>query len=215
MSFSKILLASAVLFTATPALAQMAAPVVDKNPAKQPAGLYKIDPSHTSVIWKVMHMGISDYTAKFSKVDGELTFDPADVTKSKVSISIPTSSVVTGLPDFDKEIAGPKFLGGDKTPNITFVSTSVVKTDDDEGKVTGNLTLNGVTKPVTLDVDFYGGIVHPMNQKHALGFSAETTIKRSDFGVNYGIPMVGDEVKIEIETEFHQAATPAADQKAK
>ncbi|PZP56031.1 MAG: polyisoprenoid-binding protein [Micavibrio aeruginosavorus] len=209
MSVSKILLTSALLLTAAPAFAQMPSPAVNKDPSQQPQGIYKIDPRHTSVIWKVMHMGISDYTAKFSKVDGELVFDPNDVTKSKVSITIPASSVETGLPDFDKEIAGEKFFGGDKNPNITFVSTSVKKTGDDEGEVTGNLTLNGITKPVTLDVEFYGGIDHPMMKARALGFSAETTIKRSDFGVTYGIPMVGDEVKIEIETEFHQTATEA------
>ena len=210
MKFSKILLASAVLFVSAPAMAQMAAPVVSKDPSTQPAGVYKIDPRHTSVTWKVMHMGVSDYTARFSAVDGELDFNPKDVTKSVVKVTIPTASVSTGLPDFDKEIAGDKFFNGDKNPNITFNSTSVVKTGADTGKVTGDLTLNGVTKPVTLDVKFYGGISHPMIKGQDLGFSATTTIKRSDFGVNYGIPLVGDDVQISIETEFLQTAAHAA-----
>jgi len=215
MRLTQILMSSAILLIAAPAMAQMAAPVVNKDPAAQPAGVYKMDPRHTSVTWKVMHMGVSDYTARFSKADGELTFDPKDVTKSSVKVSIPTDSVSTGDPKFDEEIAGDKFLGKAKTPNITFVSTSITKTGADTGTVTGNLTLNGVTKPVTLDTKFYGGIDHPMMPGRDLGFSATTTIKRSEFKVMYGIPLVGDEVKISIETEFmlaaaHGAATPAA-----
>lgn len=209
MSFSKILLTSALLLTATPALAQMPAPVVSKDASAQPSGIYKIDPTHTSVTWKVMHMGVSDYTARFDKVDGELNFNSADPTKSTVKITIPASSVSTGNPDFDKEIAGAKFLGGDKHPNITFVSTKVTKTGADTGKVTGDLTLNGITKPVTLDVKFHGGIVHPMGKGHDLGFAATTTFKRSDFNVSNYIPMVGDEIKLAVETEFLNEKTPA------
>lgn len=209
MRLTKILLTTAILAFSTPAFAQMAAPEVIKDTAKLPGGVYKIDPTHTSVTWKVLHMGVSDYTARFNTVSGELNFDAKDPTKSTVKIMIPASSVDTGNPDFNKEIAGPKFLGGDKTPNITFASTKVEKTGADTGKVTGNLTMNGVTKPVVLDVKFYGGIIHPMGKGHDLGFSATTTIKRSDFGVMEYIPMVGDEVKIAVETEFLDGKTPA------
>lgn len=206
MKISKILLASALVLVSAPAMAQMAAPVVNKDPAAQTPGIYKMDPRHTSVTWKVMHMGVSGYTARFSKADGELTFDPKDVTKSTVKVSIPTASVETGDPKFNAEIAGDKFLGEAKTPVITFASTAVQKTGADTGRVTGNLTLNGVTKPVTLDTKFYGGIDHPMMKGRDIGFSATTTIKRSDFGISNYIPLVGDDVQIAIETEFLQAA---------
>lgn len=207
MSLSKILLTSALLLVAAPAMAQTPAITVSKDAAAQPSGLYKLDPTHTSVVWKVLHMGVSKYTARFDKVDGTLEFNPADPTKSVLKVQIPTASVSTGNADFDKEIAGPKFLGGDKTPTITFDSTQITKTGPDTGTVTGNLTLNGVTKPVTLDVTFYGGIVHPMGMGHDIGFSAKTKFKRSDFNVVQYVPMVGDEVEIAIETEFLKGAT--------
>lgn len=203
MNFSKILLTSALALLAMPAMAQDA-PKSDftKDVAAQSSGKYTIDGRHTSVIWKVMHMNASNYTARFDKVDAELNFDSKDPTKSTLKVTIPTSSVNTGLADFDKEI-GKEFLGGG---DITFVSTSVKKTDDDEGQVTGNLTMNGVTKPVTLDVDFNGGFTHPMKPVRDLGFSAETKIKRSDFNVAPHLPtaVLGDEIEIEIETEFFQ-----------
>ena len=209
MRFSKILLTTALLLASAPAMAQMPAIVVSKDVAAQPAGVYEMDSRHTSVTWKVLHMGVSNYTARFNKVEGTLNFNPADPTKSVLNAKIETASVDTGLPDFNKEIAGPKFLGGDKTPTITFDSTQITKTGADTGKVTGNLTLNGVTKPVTLDVKFYGGIVHPMGKGHDLGFSATTKIKRSDFNITEYIPMVGDEIEIAIETEFLKGATEA------
>ena len=200
---------SALLLMASPAMAQMPAITVTKDAAAQPAGLYKLDPTHTSVTWKVLHMGVSKYTARFSEVEGTLDFNSADVTKSKLKVKIPTASVSTGNPKFDTEIAGAKFLGGDKTPTITFDSTKIVKTGADTGTVTGDLTLNGVTKPVTLDVTFYGGIVHPMGKGHDIGFSAKTKFKRSDFKITEYIPMVGDEIEVAIETEFLKEATEA------
>lgn len=209
MSFSKILLTSALLLTSAPFATKamaMDAPAVSKDAAAQPSGVYQIDPRHTSVIWKVWHMGVSHYTARFDKTSGTLNFDPKDPTKSKLDIAIETSSVNTGLPDFDKEIAGPKFLGGDKTPQIKFVSTKIDKTGDNTGKVTGELTLNGVSKPVTLDVIFNGAIKHPMKPASVLGFSGTTTIKRSDFNIVEYIPMIGDEVQITVDTEFLQDA---------
>ncbi len=209
MNVSKILLSSTLILISAPAMAQMIGPL-SKDPAAQPNGIYKIDPKHTSVTWKVWHMGTSHYTSRFSKVDGELSYDPKDLTKSSVKITIDPASVDTGLPDFNKEIAGEKFLGGDKHPAITFDSTAVTKTGATTGTVTGNLSINGVTKPVTLDVTFNGGLDNNIMGAHDIGFSAKGKINRSDFGVNYGIPMVSDEVTIDIETEFLQKAAHAA-----
>ncbi len=209
MTFYKAALTTALLLMTTPAMAQVGE--LSKDPYAQPNGIYKIDPKHTSVTWKVWHMGASHYTARFSKVDGELDYNQKDPTKSKVKVTIPASSVDTGMKDFDEEIAGKQFFGGDKNPDITFESVSIVKTGADKGKIEGRLTLNGITRPVFLDVKFNGGLMNKMLGAHDMGFSATTVIKRSDFNVNYGIPMVSDEVEIAIETEFLQKAAHAAE----
>ncbi|PWR20029.1 YceI family protein [Zavarzinia compransoris] len=200
-------LAAALLFTtlATPiaALAQTT-PV-----AELPAGAYKLDPTHTSVTFKVKHMGLSNYTARFAKAEIDLDFNPKDPSKSTVAATIDPLSIKTDYPfpdktDFDKELSSDaRWLNAGKFPAITFKSTKVEVTGENTGKITGDLTLLGVTKPVVLDVTFNAGYAkHPMAGIPALGFSATTTIKRSDWGFTTFVPAIGDEVQIFIETEF-------------
>ena len=174
------------------------------------AGTYAADPLHTMVVWEVDHLGFSKYTGIFGDVTGTLVIDPKNLAAAKVDVTIPVSKVTTasaGLTSHllraGKDGGKPDFFGA--TPaDAKFVSTSVVLDDDgDEAKVTGNLTLNGVTKPVTLDVDFHGAGVG-MNKKETVGFQAETTIKRSDFGINMGIPYVSDAVELEIHAAFEK-----------
>ena len=174
------------------------------------AGTYAADAGHTMVVWEVDHLGFSKYTGIFGDVTGTLVIDPANPAASKVDVTIPVSKVTTasaGLTSHllraGKDGGKPDFFGA--TPaDAKFVSTSVVvDAEGDEAKVTGNLTLNGVTKPVTLDVDFHGAGVG-MNKKETVGFEAETTIKRSDFGINMGIPYVSDAVELEIHAAFEK-----------
>ncbi len=179
--------------------------------AEMPAGVYSADLSHSSVTFKVNHLGLSNYTARFTKIDAELTFDPADPTKSKLSATIDPASVRTDFPkpeekDFDKKLAQDEsWFNAGKYPSITFTSTKIEKTDDKTGKVTGDLTFLGVTKPVTLDVTFNGAYAKaPFSEVPALGFSARTTIKRSDWGFSTYVPTIGDDVEIIIETEMHK-----------
>jgi polyisoprenoid-binding protein YceI len=173
-------------------------------PAQVPAGQYKLDKNHASVTFKIRHMGMSNYTARFATLDATLDYDPKDVTKSRVEATIDSNSIRTDYPDvakvdFDRELAGEMFLDAGKYPQMR-------KAGDRTGIMTGDLTLHGVTKPVTLNVTFNGGYVSaPMMKIPAMGFSATGTIKRSDFGITKGIPMVGDEVQILIEAEFHKA----------
>ena len=169
--------------------------------AAQPSGNYTVEPTHTTVVWRLTHMGASNYTARFDKISGNLDFNSANPTASSVNITIDPNSVSTGLPNFDKEIA-TKFFDAGNHPSINFVSTSLVKTGDTSGDLTGNLSFRGVTKPVTLKVQFNGGQVHPFTQRHLIGFSARGNFKRSDFGLNAMVPMVGDNVELIIETEF-------------
>lgn len=173
-----------------------------------PAGQYVIDKTHASLIWKVSHAGLSNYAARFTEFDSTLTFDPADVTKSKLVATVNPASIqtdyVAGERDFNKELANDeKWFNAAKFPSIRFESTRIEKTGDNTGKIHGNLTLLGVTKPLTLDVVFNGAFAEqPFSKKPTLGFSATATLTRSDWGLDTYVPMIGDKVTLQIETEF-------------
>ena len=177
------LAALALAVVATPlVLAQGASAPGAKDKTRVTAGTYAADVNHTMVVWEVDHLGFSKYTGIFGSVTGTLVLDPKNPAASKVDVTIPVSKVTTanaGLTDHllraGKDGGKPDFFGA-APADAKFVSTSVVVDDDgDEAKVTGKLTLNGVTKPVTLDVDFFGAGVG-MNKKETVGFQAETTI---------------------------------------
>ena len=195
--------ASAMAFAALGASAQ--------TPNDAPAGTYKLDPNHASVVWKVSHLGLSNYTARFGKLDATLTYDPADPTKSQLTATVDPASVKTEYPnaatkDFDKELRDdPRFFKVGQFPEIKFVSTKLEKTGEKTGKMTGDLTFMGQTKPVTLDVTFNGSYKeHPLSKKPALGFSATGTVKRSTFGMDAMVPFIGDDVTVLVETEFQR-----------
>ena len=197
--FRGALLAGALL-TASVALPAVASAQVATDPAAAPAGTYVLDKRHASVTLKVVHFGTSHYTFRFAQgaVDGSYDYNPAKPLDTKVSITINAAAVDTGLPAFDKEIGtDPKFFNGAQFPTITFVSTKV-----EPGKLTGDLTFRGVTKPVTLDVTYNGYAKTPFGSQ-IMGFSATGKIKRSDFGFTHLVPMVGDDVALEIEAEFN------------
>jgi polyisoprenoid-binding protein YceI len=192
---------AAVLLAAAPAaLAQAGGP--SRNPADSPAGVYKLDKNHASIAAKIKHLGFSNYTFLIRGLEGELTLNPKNPTASKTAIRVDPAGISTGLPDFDKEIGG-KFFGG--TP-ITFVSRTLTATGPSAGRLVGDLTLNGVTKPVTLNVVFNGGGPQFRSNRPTLGFSATGMVKRSDFNITPQMPaaVLGDEVELEIEAEFNQ-----------
>ena len=202
-------LGSALLLTA-PTYAQKAPALPgSKSTAAVTGGTYQADPGHTLVRWTVDHFGFSPYTGLFGGVTGTLELDPKNPAGAKVDVTIPVAGVATAssaltahLLRAPKEAGGKPDFFGASPADAKFVSTSVVLgSDGDEAKVTGNLTLNGVTKPVTLDVDFHGAGVG-MNKKETVGFQAETTIKRSDFGLDMAIPFVSDEVALDIVAAF-------------
>jgi polyisoprenoid-binding protein YceI len=176
-------------------------------PSAAPAGNYKLDPTHASVTWSLSHAGLSNYTARFDDISGALNFQSEAPQNSTVDIRIDPKSVSTGLPKFDEEIAtSGNYFDADKFPEIRFVSTNIQITGEATGLITGDLTLKGVTKPVTLDVTFNGAGKSFGNPGKTLGFSATTKFLRSDYNmghlVNFGI---GDEVTLRIETEFNEA----------
>ena len=199
---------SSLAFAAGLALA-VAAPVSAQLATDVPAGTFKIDPTHASVTWKVMHMGLSNYTARFAKVDATLTFDPAKPETSTLTATVDPMSIKTDFPfvekeNFDKVLAtSAKWFNAEFFDKIEFKSTVVKMTGAKTADVTGDLTLLGVTKPVVLKVTFNGGMAaHPMSKKPAVGFSATVTVKRSEFGMTANIPFVGDDVAVLIEAEM-------------
>jgi polyisoprenoid-binding protein YceI len=172
------------------------------NLAAQPAGTYEIEPTHTSVTWRLSHGGLSTYTARFDKISGQIQFNPQAPTTSSAAITIDPNSVNTGLPNFDKEIAKAVFKA-EANPAITFRSTSLTATSLTTGTMTGDLTIAGVTKPMTLNVAYNNGRMSPFARRQNIGFSATGKIKRSEWGmanwINFGI---GDDVDLIIEAEF-------------
>jgi polyisoprenoid-binding protein YceI len=190
------------------AIATLSAPAF----AQAPTGAYGVDKTHASITWKGLHQGLSWYPARFTNFDIQLDFNEADVSKSKVTATVDMKSVETDFArtrpassstDFNAELAGERFLNAVKFPQATFTSTSITKTGDKTGKMTGNLTFLGVSKPVTFDITYIGNRNDPRSQKHKVGFQAVGSLKRSDFGVAPGGP-IGDEIKLEINAELIQ-----------
>jgi polyisoprenoid-binding protein YceI len=177
----------------------LAAPTLD--PAAMPAGTYVLDQKHASLNARVRHMGLTSYTMRFRKVDAHFTYDPKDPMASKVEVSVDVNSLDTGDQQFGPKFA-KDFLGGDRYPTATFVSTGFQQLTPTSGVMTGDLTLKGVTKPVELSVTFDGyasGIVAGQRA----GFSATGRIHREDFGVTFLVPgIIGDDVDLDIEVEF-------------
>jgi polyisoprenoid-binding protein YceI len=173
---------------------------VNADPTAAPAGEYKLDKSHTSVTLKVTHLGLSYYTLRFDKVQGDYSYDPNHPDATKVEVIIDPASVDTGDAAFNRQIA-TQVLEADKYPEIHFVSTALRSTSDGRGVLVGDLTFHGVTKTVNLDV-IYNGLGRGLLHEPRMGFSASTTIRRSDFGAARYEPMVGDNVSVLIETEF-------------
>jgi len=176
------------------ALALVTAPVF--------AASYTLDPGHTQVVFTWNHFGYSNPTAQFGKVEGTLEFDQANPTKAVVDVKIALASVNSNVPKLDEHLQKDEFFDSAKFPEATFKSTKVEKgASADKLKVTGDLTLHGVTKPVVLDVTVNKVGEHPMRKAPAAGFDASTTIKRSEFGITKYVPMISDDIKIHITSE--------------
>jgi polyisoprenoid-binding protein YceI len=172
------------------------------DPSAAPKGDYVLDKRHASLLAKIPHMGgFSHFTMRFDRLDGSFAYDPANWTATKVTITVDPASINTGLPDFDKTIAGPSYFDSAKYPAITFVSSKVDGVNG-KGAVSGDLTFHGVTKPVVLDVTFNGVGPGMLGAGTRMGFSGTTHIKRSDFGVARMSQFAGDDLDLVFEVEF-------------
>ncbi|CAO3381375.1 YceI family protein [Azospirillum argentinense] len=187
---TRLLAAAALSALVTLPLTAQAAPVA-----------YKLDPAHTAVVFIVDHLGFSKAVGRFNTVAGDLSFDKDAADKSSLSVTIDTTSVDTNHAKRDEHLKSPDFFNAKEFPKMTFKSTKIETTGDKTGKLHGDLTLLGVTKPVVLDVTFNKDGVSPASKQETVGFSARGTIKRSDFGMKYGVPNIGDDIQVIIESE--------------
>ncbi|MHC9234217.1 YceI family protein [Pseudooceanicola sp. 502str34] len=168
---------------------------------------YAFDASHSQLIFHYNHFGYSTTWGMYSGFDGSIVYDAEAPADSSVEVSFPVDSMITGWDERLAHFMSPDFFGGeDKDKTVTFKSTSIEVTGDNTALITGDLTLNGITKPVVLDTTLTNDQPNPMTNAPALGFFATTTLLRSDFGVDLYAPMVSDEVQVEISLEAAAAA---------
>jgi polyisoprenoid-binding protein YceI len=178
------------------------------EPAAQPAGIYKLDRAHSSLTWKVNHFGLSNYTARFTRFDAILDIDPAKPENAKVFVSLDPTSVRTDYRsadgrDFDKELGEmERWFNAKKFDQIVFSSARVERTGETTARIMGDLTMLGITRPLTIEATLNGAKLHPSARVPALGFSGVAKLKRSDFNITFMLPLVGDEVTLLIEAEF-------------
>ncbi|KAF1701514.1 YceI family protein [Pseudoxanthomonas kaohsiungensis] len=190
----RLLSAAALLaFAAAPAFA---APVT-----------YKIDPTHTTVLAQWNHFGFSNPSASFGNVQGTLVYDAADVARSSVEVTLPLSGLEGFSAKFNEHLRSADFFDAAKFPKATFKSTKVEAAGEGKLKVTGDLTVKDITRPVVLDVTLNKAADHPMTKAPTIGFDATTTLSRTEFGVGNYAPAVSDEVELRITTE---ASVPKA-----
>jgi polyisoprenoid-binding protein YceI len=193
--FARTILGCAIALTAAPAFATT----------------YTLDPDHTQVRFSWNHFGFSNPAAVFGKVGGTLEYDEADPTRSTVSVTIPLDSVNSNVPKLDEHLESPDFFDAAKFPVATFKSTKVEKAAaPNQLKVTGDLSVHGATKTVTLDVTVNKVGEQPMRKAAAAGFDATATVKRSDFGISKYVPGVSDDITLRITTEAIESKAYAA-----
>lgn len=192
--------AALALLTAGGVTAQAA---LTRVPSEVQAGAYKLDPDHGKITWSVNHLGFSTYTGQFVNVAAELTLDSANPSASRLTATIPLTDVDPNNDALKAHLQTADFFDAANHPTATFVSRSVTVDSDDanEATVVGDLTLRGVTKPVTIEVEF--NQAGATRGAYKAGFDGEATIKRSEFGITFGDQMgLGDDVKLHIEGEF-------------
>ena len=167
----------------------------------QPIDTYEFDTVHTQVLFFADHIGFSKSQGEFLAFDGEFAFDADNWADSSVNVTIQTDSISMDSEKWDDHMKNKDFFNVSEYPTMTFNSSKIESSDDKTGKVYGQLTLLGITRPVVLDVTFNKAGIHPFSKKYVAGFSATTTVKRSEFGMKYGIPLLGNDIEVRPEVE--------------
>lgn len=209
----KILIAAAIALTGVSAGAIAQVDGFIRNPAQVQPGKYVLDPAHGKITWSMDHMGFSTYVGQFTDVAATLNLDVRNPSASTLSAVVKTDSVGSLNSTLDGHLKTADFLDTAKHPTAGFQATGIRLVDADSAEIAGNLTLRGVTRPILILADFNQAGVNPVDKQYSLGFDGHARIKRSDFGINYGVPVLGDDVTLHFEAEFKlqpEAATKGA-----
>lgn len=186
------------------ASAQRPQVLVNTDPGRVSAGAFRLDPAHTRVLFSVSHLGFSTFYGEFPLPTGTASLDPAKGSGNQVDVSASVATITTGNATLDAELRGDKWLDAQRFPTISFKSVKVTPTGPGQADVTGDLMLHGVTRPVTLKAQFQGSGVNPLSKAYTAGFQVSGKIKRSDFGVNTYLPMIGDDIQLMISVALEQ-----------
>ena len=171
-------------------------------PVEAPAGTYKLDPHHTSVIFTINHLGFSSFVGRFDHAEGEYSFDPTAPEKSTLDVTVYPASIDTNVAELDESLQGATWFDTPKFPKATFHATQITVTGDKTATITGDFTVHGVTHNLSLDVTLIGAGKMPMLGTQVMGFHATGHFQRSAFGIRNLEPMVGDDVALYINSEF-------------
>ncbi|HEV2567939.1 YceI family protein [Sphingomonas sp.] len=201
-----VLIGVVAVAAVVPLFAQMAAPEAPlpgvPDSSRVTAGTYRVDPYHTQVVWTVNHMGFTPLSGDLAASGGSLELDPARPETARVSVTFGMATMTTLVPSFTTHLLSADLFDVARHPTAQFTSTRV-SVEGGQAKIVGDLTIRGVTRPVTLEARLFGAGFHPRNGKLNVGFSATARIRRSDFGINYA-PTVGDEVDLRIHAAFEK-----------
>lgn len=196
-SLAAAVFTAAAMTTASPSFAEA-------DLTSVPAGAYAVDPSHAYISFQYNHLGLSNPILTFDDFTVDMELDTADPVNTTVAVEIQAASLVTGSEIWTDHISGGKWFDFEGHPTMTFTSTSITGAGSDY-KMTGDLTIKGVTKPVTLDVTINAAMNHPMNKKPVVGISAKGQLLRSDWGLGANAPFISDEVTLMIEAEMFKS----------
>ncbi|MFM0300952.1 YceI family protein [Paraburkholderia sediminicola] len=205
--FVRTLLSATLLAAMACTPLQVLTHTVSQNEARVPAGRYEIDPDHSSITFDIDHFKYSRFTMRFDRKQGQLDWNEGGLDKSSATVTIDAASIDTNVPLLDKMVKSASMLDVSRYPQVSFASTRFERTGESRGTLTGDLTIHGVTQPVTLDVTFNGFAPDPLTKKDTLGFSADGHFSRAKFGLATWYPAVGDDIHVRVQAEF--VKTPA------
>lgn len=191
----------ALCFTVSSCVSWLA-PSVNTNLVTLESGQYKLDPNHAALLFKIQHLGLSTYVGRFNQFDASLNFDPQNISTASLQALVDIRSIDVNNADLADTLQGSDWFDSLQFPQAKFVSQGVKPLADDQFEFYGQLTLHGVTRPASFIARFHGGADNWMTGKYTLGFSATGNITRSEFDMASYIPLVGDEVQLEIYAEF-------------
>jgi polyisoprenoid-binding protein YceI len=195
--------AAAVSTIALPSILVAEAPIA---PQAVQAGTYKVESNHTLARFTVNHFGFNDFFGVIPGASGTMSLNPKSLATTKLEISLPVSAISTTNSTLDGELKSADWLDAAQYPTIRFVSDKVVQTGPRSARISGTITMHGVSKPLTLDATLGGAGVNPMDKAYTVGFSATGKLNRSDFGVTKYVPAVSDEVRLDITVAFEKSA---------